>query len=77
MIAASFDGTPSAGRQVFLRAVDIFHIADGLVQHESPWYGDGIVSGMTSGATSGVTPNARRAASCGSDRAIAAALSRC
>jgi hypothetical protein len=26
---------------VFLRAVDIFHIADGLVQHESSWYGDG------------------------------------
>jgi steroid delta-isomerase-like uncharacterized protein len=41
VIAASFDGTPSAGRKVFLRAVDIFHIADGLVQHESSWYGDG------------------------------------
>jgi ketosteroid isomerase-like protein len=41
VIAAAFDGTPSTGRKVFLRAVDIFHIADGLVQHESSWYGDG------------------------------------
>ena len=41
VIAAPFDGTPSAGREVFLRAVDIFHIAGGLVQHESSWYGDG------------------------------------
>jgi steroid delta-isomerase-like uncharacterized protein len=41
VIAAPFDGTPSIGQQVFLRAVDIFHIADGLVQHESSWYGDG------------------------------------
>jgi len=39
-VAAAFDGTPSTGREVFLRAVDIFHIADGLVQHESSWYGD-------------------------------------
>jgi ketosteroid isomerase-like protein len=41
VIAAPFDGTPSVGTQVFLRAVDIFHIGDGLVQHESSWYGDG------------------------------------
>ena len=41
VIAAAFDGTPSTGRKVFLRAVDVFHIADGLVQHESSWYGDG------------------------------------
>jgi steroid delta-isomerase-like uncharacterized protein len=40
-IAAPFDGTPSAGTTVFLRAVDIFHIDGGLVQHESSWYGDG------------------------------------
>jgi hypothetical protein len=41
VIAAPFDGTPSVGTKVFLRAVDIFHISDGLVQHESSWYGDG------------------------------------
>jgi predicted ester cyclase len=41
VIAAPFDGTPSVGAKVFLRAVDIFHIAEGLVQHESSWYGDG------------------------------------
>jgi steroid delta-isomerase-like uncharacterized protein len=41
VIAAPFDGTPSAGTSVLLRAVDIFHVADGLVQHESSWYGDG------------------------------------
>lgn len=41
VIAAEFDGIPSAGASVFLRAVDIFHVADGLVQHESSWYGDG------------------------------------
>jgi steroid delta-isomerase-like uncharacterized protein len=41
VIAAPFDDTPSTGRSVFLRAVDLFHIEDGLVQHESSWYGDG------------------------------------
>ncbi len=41
VIAAPFDGTPSTGREVFLRAVDIFHITGGLVRHESSWYGDG------------------------------------
>ena len=41
VVAASFDGTPSAGTSVFLRAVDIFHVAGGLVRHESSWYGDG------------------------------------
>jgi steroid delta-isomerase-like uncharacterized protein len=41
LIAAPFDGTPSTGRRVFLRAVDVFHIDGGLVRHESSWYGDG------------------------------------
>jgi hypothetical protein len=35
------DGAPGVGMELFLRAVDIFHIAGGLVQHESSWYGDG------------------------------------
>jgi hypothetical protein len=29
------------GMDLFLRAVGIFHIAGGLVQHEPSWYGDG------------------------------------
>jgi predicted ester cyclase len=41
LVAAPFDGTRSAGRRVFLHAVDIFHIEGGLVRHESSWYGDG------------------------------------
>jgi ketosteroid isomerase-like protein len=41
VVAAPLDGTPSVGTKIFLRAVDIFHIAGGLVQHESSWYGDG------------------------------------
>jgi len=41
VIAAPFDGTPSTGRRVFLRAVDVFHIDGGMVRHESSWYGDG------------------------------------
>jgi predicted ester cyclase len=41
MIAAPFDGTRSAGRSVFLHAIDIFHVEDGLIRHEASWYGDG------------------------------------
>jgi predicted ester cyclase len=41
IVEAPLDGAPGVGTELFLRAVDIFHIADGLVQHESSWYGDG------------------------------------
>jgi hypothetical protein len=41
MVAAPLDGAPGVGMELFLRAVDIFHIAGGLVRHESSWYGDG------------------------------------
>jgi steroid delta-isomerase-like uncharacterized protein len=40
-LAAPFDGLDCVGRSLYLRAVDIFHIADGLVRHEASWYGDG------------------------------------
>jgi len=40
-VAAPFDGTQSVGRTLFLRALDVFHVRDGLVQHETSWYGDG------------------------------------
>jgi steroid delta-isomerase-like uncharacterized protein len=36
-----FDGLPADGRELQLRALDLFEIRDGLVQHESSWYGDG------------------------------------
>jgi hypothetical protein len=35
------DGAPGVGMELLFRAVDIFHIAGGLVRHESSWYGDG------------------------------------
>jgi hypothetical protein len=41
VIEAPLDGTPGVGTELFLRAVDIFHVAGGRVQHESSWYGDG------------------------------------
>jgi hypothetical protein len=56
VIAAEFDGTASAGASVFLRAVDIFHVADGLVQHESSWYGDGWLRQRLGGRAGEVPP---------------------
>lgn len=41
VVATPPDGAPGAGMELFVRAVDIFHIAGGLVRHESSWYGDG------------------------------------
>ncbi len=41
VIEAPLEGTPAVGTELFLRAVGIFHVARGLVQHESSWYGDG------------------------------------
>jgi predicted ester cyclase len=38
---ARFDGVPPDGRELRLRAVDLFTVADGLVQTEASWYGDG------------------------------------
>jgi steroid delta-isomerase-like uncharacterized protein len=40
-LAAPFDGVPGDGRELRLRAVDLFEVRDGLVAHESGWYGDG------------------------------------
>jgi steroid delta-isomerase-like uncharacterized protein len=36
-----FDGVPASGQRLELHAIDVFHITDGLVQHEVSWYGDG------------------------------------
>jgi predicted ester cyclase len=57
VIAAPLDGTPSTGTKVFLRAVDIFHVSDGLVQHESSWYGDSWLR-QRLGDTNGPPPEA-------------------
>ena len=38
---APFDGIEPDGRPLQIRAVDLFEIGDGVVQHESSWYGDG------------------------------------
>ena len=35
-----FDGIAADGREVRVRALDVFEIRDGLVVHESGWYGD-------------------------------------
>ena len=40
-LEGTFDGLPGDGRELRLRAVDLFEIRDGLVVHESSWYGDG------------------------------------
>jgi len=40
-VAEAFDGVASAGRVLRLRGVDVFEIRDGVVVHESGWYGDG------------------------------------
>ncbi|MFL6098750.1 MAG: nuclear transport factor 2 family protein [Actinomycetales bacterium] len=40
-VAAPFDGVDATGTTLFLHAVDVFHVVDGLIQHESSWYGDG------------------------------------
>lgn len=40
-VVAPFDGVPGDGRELRLRAVDLFEIRDGRVAHESSWYGDG------------------------------------
>jgi len=41
-VVRPFDGvTPQPGTELTLHAVDVFHVAGGLVAHESSWYGDG------------------------------------
>ncbi len=58
VVEAPLDGTPGAGTELFLRAVDIFHVAGGLVQHESSWYGDGWLRQRLGG--DGEVPRLRR-----------------
>jgi steroid delta-isomerase-like uncharacterized protein len=39
-VASTFDGVEPAGQELYLHAIDIFHVENGLIQHESSWYGD-------------------------------------
>jgi steroid delta-isomerase-like uncharacterized protein len=41
VVSGSFDGVEADGRELFLHAVDVFHVEQGLIQHEVSWYGDG------------------------------------
>jgi steroid delta-isomerase-like uncharacterized protein len=36
-----FDGVAPSGVEMNIHALDMFHVRDGLVQHEVSWYGDG------------------------------------
>jgi predicted ester cyclase len=36
-----FDGVAPTGVELNIHALDMFHVRDGLVQHEVSWYGDG------------------------------------
>jgi hypothetical protein len=36
-----FDGVAPSGVEMDFHALDMFHVCDGLVQHEVSWYGDG------------------------------------
>jgi hypothetical protein len=38
-IVEPFDGT-GVGKTLYLHALDVFHVQDGLIQHECGWYGD-------------------------------------
>ena len=41
-VVAEFDGvTPPPGTTLTLHAIDVFHVVDGLIEHEVSWYGDG------------------------------------
>jgi steroid delta-isomerase-like uncharacterized protein len=36
-----FDGVAPSGVELYIHAIDMFHVRNGLVQHEVSWYGDG------------------------------------
>jgi len=41
LVSGVFDDVQPSGQTLDIRAVDVFHVVDGLVVHESSWYGDG------------------------------------
>lgn len=55
-VAAPFLGIEAAGQAVYLHAVDIFHVSDGLVRHEASWYGDAWLRERLGGSTASTPP---------------------
>lgn len=56
-VVAPFDGvTPPSGTTLQLHAIDVFHVVDGLIQHEVSWYGDGWLRQRLDGSASPETP---------------------
>ena len=55
-LSGPFDGIPADGRELLLRAVDLFEVRDGLVAHESGWYGDGYLRDRLELADPGALP---------------------
>jgi len=50
-------GEPADGRELRLRAVDLFEVRGGLVAHESGWYGDGwLIERLTAADRSNLPP---------------------
>ncbi|MDQ1661920.1 MAG: SnoaL-like polyketide cyclase [Blastococcus sp.] len=39
-VVGEFDGIPPSDQEVYLHAIDVFDVRDGLIQHEVSWYGD-------------------------------------
>jgi steroid delta-isomerase-like uncharacterized protein len=50
-VAAEFDGIPASGQEVYLHAIDVFDVRDGLIQHEVSWYGDAWLRQRLQGVT--------------------------
>jgi steroid delta-isomerase-like uncharacterized protein len=55
-LAAPFDGVAGDGRELRLRAVDMFEVRDGRVTRESGWYGDGWFRDRIEGPVDGLPP---------------------
>lgn len=56
-VVAPFDGvTPPEGTMLALHAIDVFHVADGLIAHEVSWYGDGWLRQRLQGTAPSGTP---------------------
>jgi ketosteroid isomerase-like protein len=51
-----FDGVAPSGVEMNLHALDMFHVRDGLVQHEVSWYGDGWFRQRLEGTSGGNVP---------------------
>jgi predicted ester cyclase len=56
-VVAEFDGVaPPPGTVLQLHAIDVFHVVDGLIEHEVSWYGDGWLRQRLDGTAPAGTP---------------------